>query len=250
MSGGTLAYNFLSLVNYINERLNDVPLTESNFVSAGGVYSNAKNAVNNALRDINTKEYQWPFNHRTGTIYLQTDGRVRYPMEANTHVVDFDTFRVRTVFGDFDPADFDPEDFLTEDNTSQRFQYLLPITYEKYIAYYSYHEYNISSAQIPRYVFQTQDRQIGIVPSADKSYSVEYEYWVRPPELETYDDVPTVPEDFKYVIDAGAMYYAYLFRERTQDAALSETKFEKGIQDMRQIYINNVKQLRVRRRIP
>lgn len=245
-----MAYNFLDLVNHVNNRLNDVPLTESNFLSAAGFYSTAKNAVNNAIRDINTKEYQWPFNHRTGSISLVPDGRVRYPMDPTTTVVDFDTFRVRTTFGDFDPEDFDPEDFLTEDNTNQRYSYLLPITYEKYIAYYSFHEYNTSSAQLPKYVFQTQDRQIGIAPSSDKDYIVEYEYWVRDSALVNYDDIPSIPEDFKYVIEAGAMYYAYLFRERTQDAALSETKFREGIQDMRQIYINNPKQLVARRRVP
>jgi virulence-associated protein VapD len=245
-----LAYNFLDLVNHVNHRLNEVPLTESNFASAGGFYSTAKNAVNNAIRDINTREYQWPFNHRTGTFYAETDGRVRYPLVESATVVDMDTFRIRTTFGDFHPDDFHPDDFYITDTESSRLQWLSPITYDKYVAYYSHYEYNISSATRPRFVFLTQDRQIGIAPSADLQYLVEYEYWVRPSALVAYNDVPTIPEDFKYVIEAGSMYYAYFFRERTQDAVLMRDEFKEGIKDLRNVYINNHVQVTSRRRIP
>lgn len=243
-------YNFLDLVNHINQRLNEAPLTESTFVSAGGFYSTAKNAVNNTIRDINLKEFQWPFNHRTEKIYLETDGRIRYPMEADSKVVDFDTFRLNKSFGDFDPEDFDPEDFVTEDLESSQTTPLYPITYDKFIRYYSHYEYNLSQRQTPRFVFQTQDREIGIIPCADQEYTVTYEYWVFPPSLENYDDAPTIPEMFRYVIEEGAMYYAYMFRERTQDAALSEQRFNKGVEDMREVYINNYSQVTAKRRMP
>ena len=48
-----MAYNFLGLVNDINHRLNEVALTSSNFATAVGYYSIAKDAVNSAVRHIN-----------------------------------------------------------------------------------------------------------------------------------------------------------------------------------------------------
>ena len=41
-----MAYNFIGLVNDINNRLNEVALTEANFASAVGYYSLAKDAIN------------------------------------------------------------------------------------------------------------------------------------------------------------------------------------------------------------
>ena len=58
-----MAYNFLGLVNAMNRRLNEVELTSSNFATATGFYSQAKDAVNAAIRYINQSEYFWSFNH-------------------------------------------------------------------------------------------------------------------------------------------------------------------------------------------
>ena len=60
-----MAYNFLGLVNAINRRLNEVELTSSNFATATGFYSQAKDAVNAAIRYLNQSEYFWAFNHNT-----------------------------------------------------------------------------------------------------------------------------------------------------------------------------------------
>lgn len=245
-----MAYNFLGLVNDINERLNEVPLSESNFLSAAGFYSTAKTAVNSAINYINSKEYQWPFNHKFGTIYLETDGRIRYPYPEDTKVIDFDTFRVRTKLGDFDPEDFDLEDFSTQNTTSNDLDYLRPITYDKFIAYYHHYEFNLQQAQVPRYVFQTQDRQIGLIPCADKRYTVDYEYWIHPSPLVNYNDVPTIPEAYRYVIQEGAMYYVYFFRGDKEAAAMAQQRFDQLIETMRKIYINRFAEVTTRNRIP
>ena len=41
-----MAYDYISLVNDINRRLNEVELTSNNFPTATGYYSFAKDAVN------------------------------------------------------------------------------------------------------------------------------------------------------------------------------------------------------------
>ena len=51
-------YNFLSLTNSVLYRVNETPLTSSNFSTATGVHSDVKNAVNMSINDINTQTYE------------------------------------------------------------------------------------------------------------------------------------------------------------------------------------------------
>ena len=45
-----MAYDYISLVNDINRRLNEVELTSANFPTATGYYSFAKDSVNASIR--------------------------------------------------------------------------------------------------------------------------------------------------------------------------------------------------------
>lgn len=72
----------------------------------------------------------------------------------------------------------------------------------------------------------------------DVAYEVDYEYYATPVDLELYDDVPTISEQFRHVIVDGAMYYAYMFRDNIEMANLSQSKFENGIKNMRTILVN------------
>jgi len=56
--------------------------------------------------------------------------------------------------------------------------------------------------------------------------------------------VPSLPEQYRYVIVDGAMYYVYQFRGDTQAAQLSLNKFEQGIKHLRSIHINRTDYLR------
>ena len=57
---------FLALTNSVLARLNEVQLTASNF-SARGIQTQAQNAVNESIRYINQREFNYPFNHSTKT---------------------------------------------------------------------------------------------------------------------------------------------------------------------------------------
>ena len=72
-----MAYDYIGLVNDVNNRLNEVELTSTNFTTATGYFSFAKDAVNAALRHINQEEYEWPWNHVEETETLRA-GTVRY----------------------------------------------------------------------------------------------------------------------------------------------------------------------------
>ena len=89
-----MAYNFLTLVNDINRRLNEVELSTTNFASATGFYSFAKDAVNASIRHINQEEFEWPWNHVEETEILLA-GEVRYSMPYDAKTVNLNSFRIK-----------------------------------------------------------------------------------------------------------------------------------------------------------
>jgi hypothetical protein len=230
-----MAYDFLGLVNDINRRLNEVELSTSTFDSATGFYSASKDSVNAAIRYINQAAFEWPFNH-VSQEELLTSGEVRYSYPSDTKTIDFDSFRIKR-----------------DETLGNETQKLRIISYEEYLDNYVDAEYNSSNTGIrtlPRYVFRSPSFEYGVYPPPDKAYEVVYEYYRLPVDLISATDVPSVPEQFRYVIIDGAMYYAYLFRGNSQDAQLQFIKFEEGIKDMRTLYINRYDYVRDTRRHP
>ena len=88
-----MAESYLTLTNKVLARLNEVELTSSTFTSGRGIQTQVKNAINEAVRYINQREYNYPFNHSTKTQTL-TAGVVRYSIPTTAKVVDYNTFRI------------------------------------------------------------------------------------------------------------------------------------------------------------
>ena len=88
-----MAESYLTLTNKVLARLNEVQLTSSNFTNARGIQVQAQNAVNESVRYINQKEFQYPFNHSTKTETL-VPGTVRYSIPTTAKTVDYNTFRI------------------------------------------------------------------------------------------------------------------------------------------------------------
>jgi hypothetical protein len=216
-----MAYNYLGLVNELNRRLNETELTSSNFASATGFYAHAKDAINASLRDINQHEFNWPFNHVEQEDVLSSDvSRYAFPHDAK--LIDFDSFRIK-------------EDSTLGNATTR----LGIVTYEEYLDKYVDQEYNSTGRQgVPQMVAHGPALEYILTPEPDAAYTIVYEYYRIPVDLELYDDVPAVPERFKHIVVDGAMHYAYLFRGNTQDALVAKEKFEEGIKNMRSMLIN------------
>lgn len=223
-----MAYDYISLVNDINRRLNEVELTTSNFATATGYYSFAKDAVNSSIRHINQEEFEWPWNHVEETeILVPGEARYGFPYDAKT--INMNTFRIR------------------RDNTLNVGTHKLNIlSYEEYLDKYADSEYNSNTdnRSTPTHVARTPSRELILYPNPDKAYELVYEYFRLGYDLELHDDVPTLPEQYRYVIVDGAMYYVYQFRGDMQAAQLSLNKFEQGIKQLRSIHINRTDYLR------
>lgn len=223
-----MPYNYLSLVNDVCKELNEVELTTPDFSSAVGAYAQIKSSVNSSLNDINQSAFEWPFNHQTETLVLTAD-QVRYPFPSDVKSINFDSFRVVR-----DPT-------LNVATTK-----LTRMDYEEYLDKYADAEYvtDGSHSGVPRYVFMAPDLTFGVYPSPRAAYTLVYEYYRLPLELENATDVPSLPEQFKHVIKDGALYYAFMFRGDPESSAVMLQKQQKGISQMRAIYQNRFEYLR------
>jgi hypothetical protein len=222
-----MAYDYIGLVNDVNRRLNEVELTSTNFGTATGEYSMIKDAVNASIRYINQHEYEWPFNHVTAEETM-TAGVVRYAYPTDAKTIDFDSFRIKR------------NDTLGNDTKR-----LTILSYEEYLDKHVDIEYNTSSARgIPDYIFRSPNQEFGFVRAPDKAYEYVYEYYRLPVDLLNTTDVPTVPEQFRYIIVNGAMHFAYMFRGETQESQVTQQRFMEEIKSMRSLYVNRYDYLR------
>jgi len=217
-----MAYNFLSIVNDVNRRLNEVELTSTNFSTASGFYNLAKDAVNASVRYINQSEYEWPYNHVLQEDTL-TASTARYPFPDDAKTINFRSFRIK--------------ENTTLGNQTMK---LKELAYNEYLEKYVDQEYKSDPVKgVPRFIIYAPSLEYILQPLPDKAYELVYEYYRIAVELENHNDVPNVPERFKHIIVDGAMHYAYLFRGNTQDAVVAKEKFDEGIKHMRSLLINN-----------
>lgn len=223
-----MAYNYLGLVNDVNGRLNEVILTSGNFADAKGFYSQAKEAVNSAIQDINQQQFEWPFNYVEEEEAL-TAGITRYGFPTHAKTLDMDTFRIKS---------------NTTLGTST--EKLKVLNYEEYLERYVDQEYSSDTSLrgVPRFVFRSPGLEFGVVPAPDQAYTIVYEYYRTTVPLINHDDVPTIPEIYRHIIVEGAMYYAYMFRSNEQAASIAKRKFEEGVKSMRTILINRYEYVR------
>ena len=89
-----MANSFLTYTNDALAKLNEVQLTSTDFGDARGIQIQVKNAVNQAIRYINQREFGWPFNAAEVSKTL-TAGVVKYSLPSNTKHIDYATARIR-----------------------------------------------------------------------------------------------------------------------------------------------------------
>ena len=226
-----MAYNYLTLVNEVQRRLNEVELTNASFLTARGANAQSKDAVNAAVRHINQEEFEWPWNHVEQTDVLSA-GVTRYSLPYDAKTVNFNTFRIKR-------------------NTSLNVETkkLKQLNYEEYLDKHVESEYNSSTMHrdIPMYVVRTPSNEYVLYPTPDRDYELVYEYYTSSYDLQNVEDVPSIPEQYRHVIVDGAMYYAYMFRGNEQAAGMSQAKFIEGIKLMRSLHINRTEYIRDRR---
>ena len=229
-----MATTFITLVNDILRRLNEVEITPTDFPTVTGFRALVKDAVNASLQEISQKEFEFPFNHTTGTLTLVA-GTSQYTLASDLKVADWDSFRIN---------------YDAVNNYSARVLKLL--NYDSYIKRYFERDSEAEAGDRyqPIYVYTTIDTKVGFTPIPDNAYSVSYEYFAYATDLSSATDVMTVPDAFKHVVLDGALYHTYMFRDNSQQAGIAKAKFDEGIERMRTLLINrfvDVRDTRVNR---
>jgi len=226
-----MAYNFLGLVNDVNNRLNEVQLTSTNFSAAVGYYGLAKDAVNSSVRHINQEEFEWPWNHVQSELVLSA-GSMKYYYPTDAKTINMNSFRIKR-----------------DNSLNVGTEKLKSLVYEEWLEKYADDEFNTDTSirGVPRLIIRTPSRELICHPVPDKAYTIVYEYYSMGYDLENALDVPSLPEQYRFAIVDGAMYYAFQFRGDTQAADVALRKFEDQIKNLRTININRTPYLRDRR---
>lgn len=229
-----MATTFITLVNDTLRRLNEVELTSTDFATATGFRALVKDAVNASLQEISQKEFEFPFNHTTGTLTLVA-GTSQYTLATDLKVADWDSFRIN---------------YDSSNNYSARVLKLL--NYDSYNRRYFERdsEADTGDRDQPIYVYRTLDTKAGFTPIPDAAYSVSYDYFAYATDLSASTDTMTVPDAFKHVVLDGALYHCFIFRDNSQQAGIAKAKFDEGIERMRTLLINrfvDVRDTRVNR---
>ena len=229
-----MATTFITLVNDTLRRLNEVELTSTDFATATGFRALVKDAVNASLQEISQKEFEFPFNHTTGSLTLVA-GTSQYTLATDLNVADWDSFRIN---------------YDSSNNYSARVLKLL--NYDSYNRRYFERdsEADTGDRDQPIYVYRTLDTKAGFTPIPDAAYSVSYDYFAYATDLSASTDTMTVPDAFKHVVLDGALYHCFIFRDNSQQAGIAKAKFDEGIERMRTLLINrfvDVRDTRVNR---
>lgn len=221
-----MAYDYLGLTNEVLARMNEVTLSVGSFGNARGFQIQCKNAVNDAINYINSREFGWPFTHNT-RIQTLVAGTTRYTILAGTQSVDYETFRITR-----------NASLGVEGKT------LRVLDYKEYVDKRINQESTSGVGGVPSFVFRTPDNNFGLYPYPDKAYELKYEYYVRPTALVAATDVPLIPEQFMQTIVDGATAYSYQYRGEAQQYGINFTRFEDGIKYMQSILLNRTDYVR------
>ena len=220
-----MATTYITLVNDLLRRLNEVTLTTSGdgFSTAKNVQAIAKDAINNSIREILQDGHQFPF-LKTTTTQTLTAGTGVYDLPTDTASVDWETFYLQAL--------------SSAGNTARS---LPTIPFEEYVRIYKAIEENAGTGgrSSPDLIYQTSEEKFGVTPLPDAAYVIEYVYYKFPADLSAFDDEMIIPDRFKYIIIDGAMVYMMRFRSNEQSAQIHQAKFQDGIKAMRRLLLDD-----------
>lgn len=298
-----MTYNFLHLVNRLCHKFNEVPLTDTTFATADGVYSEFKNAVNAGITDVcQQKNNEWPFSWQELT-FNTTIGQGQYNKAASAINIDWDSFQIlkpaitidsitqtdglatanvaaghQLVTNDYpyitgaDQSGYNGDFYVTVISPTQ-FTFSVPSTTVSpatgtikvypptknvrlhFMDYDAYRDegyqrrdndaYRTEHYSVPFFAVRKTDNNIILSPKPDRVYTVQYDSFMIPTNMENYNDTPFVPEAFEDIVIDAATWYAYMFRDNVEEAAIQEQRYKDNIETMARMIIPQQTYMRV-----
>lgn len=214
---------FLTLVNLVCNRLNEVNLTSSSFTATDGAHATIKDSINASIRDIQREYPEWPWN-RVSRNFATVAGTVEYTPAADVGNVDWDTFSIQK----------DTPNNITA-------QWLQPLEFTMYAQYRRSNDQQMTSDQWakPQYVVRSQSNTFLMSPYPNTVYTIVYDAWTVPDELVAYSDISVIPDKYNSTVVEGALKYMYQFRSDDSAKTMSAELQKEGIAEMLRIEISN-----------
>ena len=293
-----MALTFLSLTNDVITRMNEVSLTSSDFANARGVQVQCKNAVNEAIRYINQREFGYSFNHATNSSTL-TAGVVRYSLPTSTKSVDYSTARIKkdtdvNASGNnlktLNYNEYIQKEYATQEDevvsttlNGSHSSSVATLTLTsttgldtsgtvhiggEQVTYTAIsgnditgctrgansttaatHSSGVTATQfenggIPQFIVRSPDNNYLLYPLPDKQYTLVFDYFTFPSDLDAHGDTTTIPERFAPVIVDGASAFVYQYRGEGQQYQITFDRFQQGIKNMQSLLINKYEYVR------
>lgn len=187
-----------------------------------------KEFVNSSIQDLNSVQWDWPFNAITGSITCVT-GTSKYAQPSDAKSIDWNTFVLQK------------DDSLSVNTVPLRY-----LDYHEYVDRLASRDGDAETTDFntPSHVYRHLDGDIGISRRPDKTYEIQYIYYQFPTELTTEADIARIPDAFRNIILAGGSAYAERRRSNDVQAQDWDKKFENGVNKMRSILGNKYDRVR------
>ena len=226
-----MALTYLDLTNIVLREVNEVPMTEQQFINSRGLQQFAKQAVNRAYLDITNSSREWPWLREK----TRASQRVTMPIIEGVATYSIDTDKYTQV--DWDTMYITDKDLEVNDPSVTRSisKTLKKINYDHWVQKYRDDDLREGrKGNTPEYVYMSTDKEtIGLSPVPDQNYWIEFDAWKVPGFLENpLDELPF--EDKWYpVLVSKARHYMWLFRQDANQAGFALGDFDKGLANMK-----------------
>lgn len=207
---------YLDLTNRLLRKLGEVELTDTSFTSTRNLHSNAKDSINDAIKEISQQKWEWPFHAMEHTVTL-VKGQTEYDWPTSFKSVDWESFEIQK-----------------DDTLNVRSKNLREIDRDRWYKHFKPEDDDAGTDGIgvPSFVFKSHGSKFGVTPSPDEAYTLKFRYYKSPTILNLYNDQTDIPSEYDNVIISGALMHMNLFKENAQGYSLMETAFKNGIKDM------------------
>lgn len=235
-----MALTYLQVTNIVLREVNEVPMSEQQFINARGLQQFAKQAVNRAYLEITNSSREWPWlraETSTGkaSVTLRTNSQENNIDRSSFSHVDWDTFYLTEKDLSVGAPDSDNPGEPVDTSPRELSINLERIDYDEWVRKYREDDLREDhEGGVPKYVFMLPNRDaFGLSPKPDKLYTVQYNAWNVPTFLTEPTDVLPFPERWYPVLVSRARYYMWLFRENDRQASFAKGDYETGLAEMK-----------------
>jgi len=97
---------------------------------------------------------------------------------------------------------------------------------------------------IPQFIVRSPDNNYLLHPLPNKQYTLTFDYFTFPSDLDAHGDTTTIPDRFAPVVVDGASAFVYQYRGEGPQYQITFDRFQQGIKNMQSLLINKYEYVR------